>query len=53
MNTRLEQLIQESLELKEKLDKINKERNPLQKRFTYVNNRISTIKIREKKRKVK
>lgn len=53
MNTKLEQLNKELLELKEKLDKIDKERNPLQKRFTYVRNRISTIKFREKNKKVK
>lgn len=53
MNNKIEQLNQEYLELKEKLIKIDKERNPLQKRFTYIRNRISTIKTRENKKKMK
>lgn len=53
MITKLEQLLAERAELKEKLENIDNIRNPLQKRFTYVNNRISTIKVRENKKKVK
>jgi hypothetical protein len=53
MNTNLNKLLEEQEELKKKLSKIDEERNPLQKRFTYVKNRISTIKTREKKKKVK
>lgn len=46
-------LEQEYLDLKEKIDKLNEEKKPLQKRFTYVRNRISTLKVRESKRKLK
>jgi hypothetical protein len=53
MNTNLNQLMQEQYELKGKLSEIEEERKPLQKRFTYVKNRIATIKYRESIKKVK
>ena len=53
MNTNLNQLIEEQEELKKKLSKIDEERKPLQKRFTYVKNRIATIKYRGSIKKVK
>lgn len=53
MNTLLEQLIAEQKSLKEILSLIDEQRKPIQKRFTYVKNRISTIKYRESIKKVK
>jgi hypothetical protein len=53
MHTKLIKLLEEQEELKKKLLKIDEHRKPIQKRFTYVKNRIATIKYRESIKKVR
>lgn len=53
MTTKCEQIQEEIDVIKEKLDSLAEIKKPLQQRFTYLKNRLATIKYREVKRKVK